>query len=449
MGEDRRLFITLDGMTEIGASAINGDGTDARTGLCVDKVIVGVQVTHEWINQLRLSIMGPGAVTGSPNFHAHSAAHEVLLYNQRKTNGTGCASGTHIFVFDEDATKLTDECCTQNYRGSYQPEGPLSEFIGSSNLNEWTLVVQDMKKDGLTGTLVDWHLEFTMSECVPKFAWYNLTSDMYPDRSSAPPARHSHKTMVHGTSFFVFGGHDAVDRPLNDLYRFDTTTNTWTALTPVNFDIVLDTSSGMGSNFMLTSWGLLRFGGYHRQPFMPEVYDNYVNDVYYQDLSSLRWRKVETVEWPLSDGTGKTMPNTRYLSAAAFIPSSSTHFVKEYSYRNLYDDPPNSNRANYASALADSILVFGGHGGATGSIQDGTTGGMLGDAWLLRLSNLSTDGNRYLQQKHLETQCAWRNTDSALSLGVEDCLSTTATTNCDFRDMMMLAWCSSSNQTIA
>ena len=170
--------------------------------------------------------------------------------------------------------------------------------------------------------------------------------------------------------------------------------------------------------------------------------------MYLQDPSTLRWRKVDTIEWPQSDGTGSTMPRTRYLSAAAFIPSRATHFHKEYSYRNLYDTYPRSDRANYASSLADSILIYGGHDGATGSIQDGTTGGLLGDMWLLRLSNFSTDGTRYNQQHYLEQQCAWRDTAGAETLGIRDCMATVTGTNCDFRDMMMLAWCAGTNQTV-
>lgn len=445
--EDRKLFVTLNGSTEIGKSTVNGNGVDARTGLCIDEVVVSVTVTHSCINQMRLSIMGPGTITGSPNFHAHSSANEVLLYNQRKTNGTGCAGGTHTFKFDRDSTTYTDECCLDGYAGTYKPEGPLDEFVGASNLNEWTLVVQDMKQDGLTGTLLDWSLDFTMSQCVPEFSWYNLTAST-DTIDHMPPSRHSHKQLVYETSFFIFGGRDTDDKLLADLWRYDTLTDVWTELTPVTFDIALDTSSGMGSSFMMTSWGLLRFGGYHRLPYMPSKYDNYVNDVYLQDPSTLRWRKVDTIEWPQSDGTGSTMPRTRYLSAAAFIPSRATHFHKEYSYRNLYDTYPRSDRANYASSLADSILIYGGHDGATGSIQDGTTGGLLGDMWLLRLSNFSTDGTRYNQQHYLEQQCAWRDTAGAETLGIRDCMATVTGTNCDFRDMMMLAWCAGTNQTV-
>jgi hypothetical protein len=89
-----------------------------------------------------------------------------------------------------------------------------------------------------------------------------------------------------------------------------------------------------------------------------------------------------------------------YLSAATFITSSNLHFRKEYSYRNLYDRYPKSTHANYANALADTMLVFGGHDGATGSIFDGSTGGLLGDMWMLRFANFSTAGSRHDQTRY-------------------------------------------------
>jgi len=100
-------------------------------------------------------------------------------------------------------------------------------------------------------------------------------------------------------------------------------------------------------------------------------------------------------------GTGKKKPAPRYLSAAVFVPSNALHFKKEYSYRNLYDSYPKSTHANYANQLADSLMIFGGHDGATGSIYDGSSGGLLGDMWMLRFANLSTSGSRHAQTKYV------------------------------------------------
>lgn len=455
--QDKRMFVTLDALQIIGASAVNGDSIDARSGKCIDSVVVTVKVRHPCINQLRLSIMGPSPDTGSPNFHAHSASHEVLLYNQRKTNGTGCApgatensvAGVHYFTFTEDATRFLDECCVVGYDGKYKPEGRLSEFIGSSFLNEWTLTLQDMKLDGLIGELMEWSIDFTVSECFKVHTWTDLTSTITSDLTAAPVARYGAKAISHLTSLYVFGGRDNTDAALSDLYRFDTVTSVWTKLTPVNFNIAMDTASSIGASFALTSWGVLRFGGYYRQPYLPEKYDNYVNDNFLLDPVTLRWRKVEVDAWPQADGTGMTRPRPRYLAAVVFVPSRALHFRKKYSYRNLYDQYPRSTHANYANALADSLLVYGGHDGATGGIFDGSTGGLLGDLWMLRLANFSTAGQRHKQSKHIYENCAWRDSAAAIALGTTNCTSTTPNTNCDFRDLLMLAWCANSNQTMS
>jgi len=455
--QDKRMFVTLDGLAIIGASPVNGDSINARIGKCIDRVVVTVKVRHPCINQLRVSIMGPSPDTGSPNFHAHSASHEVLLYNQRKTNGTGCAlgatenavAGVHYFIFSEDATRFLDECCVVGYDGEYKPEGRLSEFIGSSFLNEWTLTLQDMKMDSLVGELIEWSIDFTVSECFKVHTWTDLTPTITANAAAAPVARYGAKAMTYLTSLYVFGGRDNTDAALSDLHRFDTATSVWTKLTPVNFKIALDTASSIGASFALTSWGVIRFGGYYRQPYLPEKYDNYINDNFLLDPATMRWRKVEVDAWPQADGTGMTRPRPRYLAAVAFVPSKTLHFKKKYSYRNLYDQYPRSTHANYANALADSLLVYGGHDGATGGIFDGSTGGLLGDLWMLRLANFSTDGQRYKQSKHIYENCAWRNSAAAIALGTTSCTSVTPNTNCDFRDLLMLGWCGNTNQTMS
>jgi hypothetical protein len=446
----RRSFVTLDGTSELGVNTFNGDGEDARSGRCIDKVVVTAVVTHPCINQLRISIMGPGRLTGSPNFHSPSAAHEVLLYNQQRTNGTGCSGGTHTFIFDDDADKYTDDCCQDGFEGEYIPEGRLSEYIGTSPISQWTLVLQDNNvNDNLNGYLTSWSLDFTTSECSKVYSWTNLTATISNDFANAPSPRHSHKALTYDDSLFIFGGRDSNDQPIyNDLYRYDIDTSVWTKLTAVDFNTALDTSSSYGSSFLLTTWGLLRYGGYLRQPHMGASYDNYVPDVYLMDPVTMRWRHVPVDGWRQSDGTGMNAPYSRYLAAMAFLPSGATHFrVKSFSYRQLYDQPMKSNRANYQSAVSDSLIMFGGHNGASGGIFDGSTGGLLDDLWTLRLANFSTSGTRYDQNEYVAKHCAWRSVTGP-AWGLATCKTGQSGDTCQFRDLLMLAWCSNTNQTM-
>jgi hypothetical protein len=269
-----------------------------------------------------------------------------------------------------------------------------------------------------------WEIEFVVSPCVWSYSWTDLSDTITGLRGPQP--RSGATTAAYGEFLFVFGGRDVNSAPLQDLFRFNTNTQVWDQLTPVNFyNVALNTANSVGANFMLTSWGLLRYGGYFRQPYMndaEEGSEQYTSDLFLEDPSTLRWRKVAVEPWPgsLSDGTTDPKPNPRYFSAAAFIPSSTIAWRRDFSYRSLYDKYQGSRYSNYASALADSVLVFGGHDATTGSMYDGSTGGLLNDMWLLRLSNLSTAGTRAQQQQYLERQCLWRRARA------ESCLSKAA-----------------------
>ena len=80
------------------------------------------------------------------------------------------------------------------------------------------------------------------------------------------------KVVAFEKSLFLFQGRDTADNALFDLYRYDTTTATWTSLTPVGFDFPFDAASLQGSNLVLSRWGLIRYGGYVRQPYMASTF---------------------------------------------------------------------------------------------------------------------------------------------------------------------------------
>ena len=211
VSEDTRLLQTLDGA--VPSSYVNseryrddmGDGTNAREGTCIDKVVVRVVVNHPCADQLRLSLIGPGPQTGSPNFHAHSASHEVTLLDRRKSerdHGMGCVGGEHSFVFEDDASTRTDEGMYHNTRYEdllMQPEGTLAEFVGGSAVNEWTLVVEDKLADGLTGELLRWEIETYVSPCVRSYTWTNLTAT---GTAMWPVERYSAKALDPQLSIF-------------------------------------------------------------------------------------------------------------------------------------------------------------------------------------------------------------------------------------------------------
>lgn len=321
--------------------------------------------------------------------------------------------------------------------------------------SNYTLVVQDVEFDTVVGTLDSWEIDFVSSPCFPEYTWINITSEVLAvNGNDIPPARYGSHAVAFNEYFFIFGGRDENDNVLTDLHRFNTYTNQWVSLTPTDFYPALETASSIGSNFMLTVWGLLRYGGYYRQPYMTGMYDNYDSEFMVMDPVTLRWKDVvlssdEEVAELLTSGTvGRRKPQSRYYAGAVFVSSNKIKWVKSLSYRQLYDMPIKSSHANYQGTISDSVLLFGGFDGATGSIFDGSSGGFLNDMWMLRLANWSTEGNRDRQQQHINNNCAWRNSVSGPNFGTYSCLGESGTV-CTLRDLLLLPWCGNSNQTLS
>lgn len=415
--------------------------------------LLQVKFYHDCLKQLRFTLMGPGPNTLSQSYHINTAAYEVSLLDRRSMEKfDGCISGTQEFTFSDNSTRETDTCCLTDSAVIFKSEGKLSTFVGNSPYAEWTLVVEDTIEDDLSGYMISWSLIMEVSPCSSSASgtWRNLTSLS----DILPPARYQAKTLAFDNYIFLFGGKDANHRRLDDLYRYDINTNQWKQLSPISFHIALDTSSSVGSNFLMTSWGLLRYGGYYRQPAMTsngQVF-SYVSDVFLLDPVSFRWTEVNVSSWPSPDGSfGDVRPNGRYLSSCVFIPSSSTSFPNVFSYRGLFDQRIASTLSNFAGAIADSIFLFGGANGATGSLYDGSSGGLLSDTWMLRLSNWSADGTRFKQQSYKDQHCKWRlaiNRTIDSTTNVYSCISNASLPSCHFRDLLLLSWCAGYNFTL-
>jgi hypothetical protein len=413
-------------------------------------------ITHDCINQIRLSIMGPGPHTGSPNFNSPSASYEVGLIDQPRTVQSTCVSGTQTFVFDDDGFVDSKDCCRPTYTNynngnvgpdvsnfltptnvTYRPNGKLGEFVGASPSALWTLVVQDMQADNYKGAVLSWDIDFQLQPCVPKYIWTNLT---LASSSVRPPPLYQSHSIVYSSSLFIFGGRDKNDVYSPLLYRFDTTAVAWTQLAPVGFHAALDFSSAIGANFMLTPFGLLRYGGLKRQS---DFTGQYVNEVFLQDPVTQHWRRIPVSTTPFSVPTRQKAPTGRYLAAGMYISSNDINWRTQYSYRILYDQFLPSIHSNYANSLIDSILLFGGFDGSTGSVFDGSSGGLLNDAWMIRLTNFSVPRVRETTNAYLQSNCAWRGN----STGTMTCLKSQSS-SCSLRDLVLLAWCGGYFQNI-
>lgn len=355
------------------------------------------------------------------------------MFNQNRLNDTKCVGGTFEFDFDDNQHRTSDQCCSGSGNIGLKPEGRLSEFYGILPLGQWTLVVEDTSSDIHTGSVVAWSTHFNVLPCSPVFHWDKVNAEGV----IFPSARYNPKYIVFEKSLFLFGGLGQRDQYLSDLFRFDLTSNTWTELTPVNFNIAFDTATMVGASFALSSWGVLRFGGYFRRSELSRNGDAYSNGVFVLSPISLKWKlvTVEEGQWPRS----------RYISSGVFVPASSIHWFSEFSQRILYDTRIPSSKANFAGSLIDSYLIFGGHNGATGTSHDGSNGGMLNDIWQLRFGEWSSATRRQMQQMTINTFCSWRNQENATI--DKGCLEESMS-SCTLKDLLIFSWCAGVNQTI-
>ncbi len=80
-----------------------------------------MQLYQPCLSQVRVTLQGPGSLSGSPNFHSPAYEHEVVLFSELTTNGTGCLGGVHTFQFDDDSTRRPEDY-NRVYEGVYQPQ---------------------------------------------------------------------------------------------------------------------------------------------------------------------------------------------------------------------------------------------------------------------------------------------------------------------------------------
>jgi subtilisin-like proprotein convertase family protein len=140
----------LDGNVRIVSSGTinlaipDGNSTGTSTALTVsgltgtvDDVEVTVNITHTWVGDLRLALLGPNGVS-------------VALVNNRGGSGDNFTNTT----FDDQATTAIT-AGTPPFTGRFRPEVALSNFNGINPNGNWTLVLADTVSTD-AGILRDW-----------------------------------------------------------------------------------------------------------------------------------------------------------------------------------------------------------------------------------------------------------------------------------------------------
>lgn len=122
-------------------STVTSDLTIPVSGTITDVNVVGLDVTHTWINDLQITLTSPNGTT-------------VSLINQI------CDQENNILInFDDEAANAYGSIpCPPTAGDTYQPNQALSGFDGENLNGLWTLAITDVaNEDG--GILNDWGLE--------------------------------------------------------------------------------------------------------------------------------------------------------------------------------------------------------------------------------------------------------------------------------------------------
>lgn len=414
-----------------------------NSDLCLKDAQVSVTINHPCASQLYVAIRGPGPSVGSPNYNTPPSYFDVVLFNQRTTNGTGCIGGIFKFIFNDSSLRRTYDCCPQTYDGYYHPEGPLSSFIGVSPYAKWYLVIQDMVADVFSGVLVEWSLSLSAFPCKETYSWSQV---MIQGDSLSPPPRFQANSLVSNSSLFLFGGIDTNGTVLHDLWRFDLSSQKWLRLIPFNFDSLLATFA-YGMSVILTPIGLLEYAGYSPSiysVFRKSSIESYSGSIIGVDPSS----GARFSAFSYNSNNSSSSPAPRYLTAAVYIPSSAVGWRTHFPPSIYFNNTQNSSQFNLAGTMIDSILVFGGDNGATGIVFDGSSGGLLGDSWIFRLANSSSPSGRAADYAFHEKACSWRLRGPSGGSLNPGCFGNSSSSHCDFKSLLMTIWCLGEFQSI-
>jgi subtilisin-like proprotein convertase family protein len=175
-------------------------------------VIVGVDITHTYDGDLRLSLITPTGTT--------------ITLSDRRGGGGGNFADT---VFDDDATTPISSGSAP-FSGSFIPDSPLSDAAGIDAAGDWTLRVEDLA-GGDQGSLNDWTLTL-----------------LHPAQACGPHARSSDHVLQSDVCATGGIGTDNGYWDAGEEIRFavdvendgtDTLTGVWVEIVPLNPGVLM------------------------------------------------------------------------------------------------------------------------------------------------------------------------------------------------------------------
>lgn len=138
------LPIAIPDNNVIGASSI----LNVADNVSISAVHIGVQVTHSFIGDIKMTIKSP-------------AAKIVQLL----TTST-CASQDMNAIFTDAGNNLVCSNSAPGYSGNLKPTESLTAFVGDNSQGNWTLFIEDQGSSDV-GSLINWNIEVCSEVFVP------------------------------------------------------------------------------------------------------------------------------------------------------------------------------------------------------------------------------------------------------------------------------------------
>lgn len=138
------LPIAIPDNNATGASSI----LNVTDNMSISAVHVGVQMTHSFIGDIKMTIKSP-------------AAKIVQLL----TSST-CATQDMSAIFTDAGNNLACSNSAPGYSGNLKPTESLAAFIGDNSQGNWTLFLEDQGPNDV-GTLLSWNIEVCSKVFVP------------------------------------------------------------------------------------------------------------------------------------------------------------------------------------------------------------------------------------------------------------------------------------------
>ena len=151
----------------------NTFGTNEPNGdLCIANIDVEIDITHDCVEDLTISLFGPGPRTGDVNYSPQSRGEKATLFNggARKKNGlTICSknigkddgdNSNSTTFSDNGITSISSDFAQAPFAGKFQPVESLNSRYGGERAKRASLLEEEHTRNELHEMATDGYIHY-------------------------------------------------------------------------------------------------------------------------------------------------------------------------------------------------------------------------------------------------------------------------------------------------